>query len=145
MKYDFYQLTRKTQDAGLTNLLEKVMATGKKAILLCSNTEEVKRIDDLLWTYKEDVFFPHGTKGKDQPCLLTTQISIENEAEIAIFFNVLQYPLEIPERIERVLVFFNGEDDQILSEARNFYKNQKDSGVDLAFWQLKDNKWQKKG
>ena len=59
MKFDFYQLTRKTQDSGLMSLLEKAMETKENIVLVCQNKEEVERLNSLIWTHKDDSFLPH--------------------------------------------------------------------------------------
>jgi DNA polymerase III subunit chi len=44
----------------LPKLLEKVLASGQKAVVMISSEEQLKTIDTFLWTYSKSELVPHG-------------------------------------------------------------------------------------
>lgn len=44
----------------LPKLLEKVLASGQKAVVMIPSQEQLKTIDTFLWTYSKSELIPHG-------------------------------------------------------------------------------------
>src|SRR4051812_6980954 len=72
----FYHLSVFPLDKALPKLLEKVVASGVRAVVLSDTEESVIELNNLLWTYREDSFLPHGSSADkypgDQPIYLTS-------------------------------------------------------------------------
>ena len=82
----FYQATASTVEKVLPTLLEKIIGSGKRAVVVTSNEKRLKEIDDYLWTSSR--FLPHGT-AKDpnpnrQPVFITHKEENPSKAEILI-------------------------------------------------------------
>ena len=71
----FYHLTRSPLEQALPRLLEKVLASGQRAVLRCPDRARMEALDRALWTYGKDSFLPHGTRAdgfaEAQPIFLT--------------------------------------------------------------------------
>jgi DNA polymerase-3 subunit chi len=57
----FYQLQRRSLEQVLPNLIERTLQRGWRAVVQARTPERLAAIDDLLWTYAEDSFLPHGS------------------------------------------------------------------------------------
>lgn len=67
MQVDFYLLTNPEYDAGwlvACRLLEKAYNRGHRVFVYCEHANDAERIDDLLWTFKDDSFIPHNLQGE---------------------------------------------------------------------------------
>lgn len=133
----FYHLTRSTLEQALPRLLEKVYASGKKAILRASDAERLELLNRALWTYDNASFLPHGTRAdghaEAQPIYLTTEIENPNGASIL----VLVEGAEAPDlgSYDRVLELFDGGDPQAVEVARTRWREARASGHEAVYWQ----------
>jgi DNA polymerase-3 subunit chi len=50
MEVGFYHLTRARLDEALPQLLEKVRERGLRAVLVARDGEQLRQLDELLWT-----------------------------------------------------------------------------------------------
>ena len=142
----FYHLTRQPLEAVLPRLLEKAYAAGHRILVHCADAEQLKRLDQQLWTYDDASFLPHGSEDKAlQPVLLTTsQDERANNPDVLSALDVLDV-----ERIgdfARVLYLFEESDPQRLAAARASWGALKGrDGVTRTYWQQDDRgRWVKK-
>ena len=56
----FYHLTQRPLEAVLPALLEKTLERGVRAVVMASSAERVEALNNLLWTYDDRGFLPHG-------------------------------------------------------------------------------------
>lgn len=66
MRVDFYLVKSDAEDAHwllACRLLEKAYRQGHRIFVYCSNVGDAERLDELLWTYKDDSFVPHHLQG----------------------------------------------------------------------------------
>jgi DNA polymerase-3 subunit chi len=71
MIVDFYQLAASPLERVLPAVIEKVLASGGR-LLVVGEGELLARLDEQLWTYRRDSFLPHGRdRPESQPVLLT--------------------------------------------------------------------------
>ncbi|MFV9876000.1 MAG: DNA polymerase III subunit chi [Rickettsiales endosymbiont of Dermacentor nuttalli] len=140
----FYHLTALQLERALPKLLEKVVSTGKKAVLLSSTQEQVDTLNNLLWTYTTKAFLPHGTK-KDrfidkQPIYLTCEEENPNNAEILVATYGIK-PLFLSS-FTRCIDIFNGNDEQELERAQIRIDEYQKQGHKIIYWQqTKDGSW----
>jgi len=143
----FYHLTRTPLDRALPKLLEKVIAAGKRAVVRAGSGERVEFLNTALWTYEPSSFLPHGTakegEAARQPIWLTDSDENPNSAQIlvltdgAIVKDVGAY--------ERCLEMFDGRDQQAVEAARSRWRDYKDGGHQLTYWQQTESGgWEKK-
>lgn len=144
----FYHLTCVPLEKALPRLLEKVYASGAKALLFFDDENTLKLIDDALWTYSQMDFLPHGTHQEQhpdkQPIYLTTGPENPNNASIVIKVGNTEHPSSTS--FKRIIDIFDGNDPQSVQNARDRYKKYKDSNHPLVYWKQDINgKWDKQG
>lgn len=144
----FYHLQRQRLEDALPGLLEKVLAAGKRAVVILGSEERVEAINTLLWIYNDRGFLPHGSArdgfASEQPIWLTTRDENLNSAEILVLADgarsshVAGY--------QRCLELFDGNDPEAVTAARMRWKAYKEAGHDVAYWQQDARgKWERKG
>ena len=143
----FYHLERSTLEQALPKLLEKTLAAGKRALVLTGSEPRVDALNELLWTYDQDAWVPHGS-GKDgnadrQPIWFSTSDENLNKADFlfltdgAASENIADY--------ERCFELFDGNNPESVAAARVRYKAYKDADHELSYYQqTAAGGWQKK-
>jgi DNA polymerase-3 subunit chi len=108
------------------------------------SAEQVDKLDTVLWTYDKESFLPHGTDRNDaqdlQPVLLTANIALasaapNNATVLLLLDNMLP---EIHAGYQRCLYMFDGGLDGQVQAARRHWKEIKDKGLPLTYWQQTD-------
>lgn len=135
----FYHLEHLPLEKALPALLDKVISSGKKAIVRMQSPALVESLDKSLWTAGHTKFIPHTAK-KDAdtehaPIFLTT--AEENPIAAEVLVALEGSPLFAD--FARVLIMFNGSDAQELAQARAHWKTLKDEGHALTYWQQESN------
>ncbi|WP_176083952.1 DNA polymerase III subunit chi [Martelella sp. HB161492] len=143
----FYHLTEARCDDALPPLVEKSLERGWRIGLKLKDEESCAHFDGLLWTYSDTSFLPHGrddeADGAEQPILLTTGSENRNGADIRFF--VGGAPVDAVEGYKRVVVMFDGHDNDELALARSEWKRLRGEGHALTYWQQgMDGRWSKK-
>jgi DNA polymerase-3 subunit chi len=144
----FYHLQHQPIERVLPTLLEKSLERGWRVIVQSSSDERVEALDAHLWTYKDSSFLPHGTvKGGDaaeQPILLTTESDNRNGANVRFLIDGAPLP-DNPDDYDRIVLMFDGDDEEAVAGARGHWKDAKDKGLDATYWQADDQgRWVKK-
>lgn len=142
----FYHLTRQPLDAVLPRLLEKALDARHRILIHCADAEQLKRLDELLWTYDERSFLPHGSDYKEmQPILLSTsQEERANAPDVLVALDGLTRVNFVT--FARVLYLFEESDPEALAAARRSWAALKDAeGVTRTYWQQDERgRWIKK-
>ena len=141
----FYHLERTSLEQALPELLEKVLARGWKGLVRTREPARLEALDQLLWTWRDDSFLPHGLASEPhaprQPVLLTTELENPNEAEALLLVDGAE-PGDLA-GYARVMVLFDGADEAALATARAQWSALKASGADLSYWRQKGRGWEK--
>ena len=145
----FYHLERRSLEAVLPQLLEKSLARGWRVVVQSSSEERVEALDAHLWTYRDDSFLPHGTFREslvgDQPVLLTVSDDNPNQASVRFLIDRAEPPADA-RSYERIVVLFDGEDEEARAEARELWRTKKAEGFDVTYWQCDEHgRWQRRG
>ena len=149
----FYHLVRQQLDKALPILLEKAIGRGLRIAVQLGAAERVEAIDAVLWTYREDSFLPHGTArdgdAQMQAVYLTTGDENANGATMRIFadgaraFDAVSSGAAAD--YERLILMFDGNDDDAVAAAREQWKLFKSAEYTLSYWQQNENGgWEKK-
>jgi DNA polymerase III subunit chi len=143
----FYHLQRQPLDRALPQLLDRVLASSMKALVLGDNPELIAALNSSLWTYDPGSFLPHGTKkGGDseiQPVFLTTEQENPNRAEILVLVDGADH--KDLSQFDRCLDMFDGNDSDAVAQARLRWVAYKDAGHQVTYWQQNDaGKWESK-
>lgn len=149
----FYHLQHQPLERALPSLLEKALERGWRVVLQATADERLDALDDLLWTYAEASFLAHG-RARDgdaelQPIYLTTGAENPNGARLRLFIEGADLATllasESCETYERLILLFDGGDEEQLASARAQWKLLKEQGRTLAYWQQSERgAWVKK-
>ena len=143
----FYHLTESKLEDALPPLIDKSVERGWQVAVQMRETSRRDLLDTHLWTYREDSFLPHGTDESEmadrQPVLLT--VSPENVNNAAVRFFVEGAEATDVASYQRVVLMFDGYDQEQLESARAQWKRLKGEGHSLTYWQQsQDGRWEKK-
>ena len=148
-RVDFYHLQKKTLDEVLPILLQKAYSTGKRIKIKIGTEERVEFINSLLWTYNDESFLPHGSKkdgfAEQQPIWLSADSDNPNGAAFLFLVDGAEENIQNLQNYERVFNIFDGNSETALQQARFLWKNFKNSGCEVYYWQQNNSgKWEQK-
>jgi DNA polymerase III subunit chi len=144
----FYHLQQQPLERVLPILLERTLARGWKAVVQVGGEERLGALDDHLWTFSDDGFLPHVTDKEPDaatnPIVLTLGDTNPNGAHVRFCVDGVGLPPETA-GYERIMLIFDGNDDEALASARTEWKKAQDAGLSASYWQQDDSgKWDKK-
>ncbi len=117
----FYHLQHQPLERVLPQLLERSYERGWRVVVQAASDERVDALDAHLWTYRDDNFLPHGTaRDSDaqlQPILLTTADHNPNGATVRFLVDGVPMPADAG-GYDRVVLLFDGEDEEAVAAAR---------------------------
>ncbi len=144
----FYHLQNQPLERVLPTLLEKSLERGWRMVVQAASDERIDALDAHLWTYRDDSFLPHGTyreaEAAAQPVVLTIHDSNPNAANVRFLVDGVGLPADVAE-YQRVVLLFDGTDDDAVAQARGHWSAAKAAGHDATYWQPDVNgRWQRK-
>ncbi len=142
----FYHLEQHPLERVLPVLVEKSRERGWRVVIEAGSIERVQRLNELLWTYRDDSFLPHAIDGGEddgeQPVILTAGPDNANGADVRFFVD-----RAVPSAVgtyQRLVFLFDGHDPDAVAEARAAWRALRD-GHELTYWQQDGNgRWEKK-
>jgi DNA polymerase III subunit chi len=144
----FYHLQGQKLEGVLTPLLEKSLERGWTVVVQGASEERIDALDAHLWTYRDDGFLPHGTwrepDAAAQPVLLTVSPDNPNAATVLFLIEGAAVPADA-ESYQRIVLVFDGDDDDAVLAARAQWSDAKTKGFDATYWQPDEQgRWVKK-
>ncbi|MEH2509283.1 DNA polymerase-3 subunit chi [Nitrobacteraceae bacterium AZCC 1564] len=144
----FYHLQDTTLEKVLPPLLEKSLERGWRVAVQTGSEERAEALDAHLWTYRDDSFLPHGTwrdsDAADQPVVLVMDEANPNKANVRFVVDTAGLPGDCA-TYDRVVLVFNGEDDEALNAARTAWTESKSRGFERTYWQTDERgRWQRR-
>ena len=144
----FYHLQRQPIEKVLPALLEKSLERGWRVVVQTSSEERVEALDAHLWTFRDDSFLPHGTwrepDAAAQPVLLTVNDGNPNAASVRFLIDGAGVPADAGS-YARIVLLFNGEDEDAVAAARAHWAEAKAKGFEATYWQPDEQgRWAKK-
>ena len=145
---DFYQLLGGQLDELATQLVEKCRAAGKNVIIYNAPSSSQSQSEHL-WTIRDLSFLAHGIdtdEGQEfAPIWISSDVS---QNQIKAEFAILKDGM-VPEdldQFERILVIFDGRDEQALATARQQWKDWSSIYQDKCryFAKTEEGRWQQK-
>ena len=141
----FYHLERSTLEQALPGLLSKTLERGGRAAVRCGTPDGLERLDEHLWTFRDESFLPHGRAGEareaEQPVLLTLDAAGNEAGTLFVVEGGAVTPEEMT-RFERTVVMFGAAE---APEARDLWRGVKAAGLDATYWKQVDGRWTKAG
>jgi len=144
----FYHLQDTTLERVLPPLLEKSLARGWRVAVQTGSEERAEAIDAHLWTWREDSFLPHGTwrdaDAAELPVVLVVDEANPNRADVRFIVDSAGLPADC-DSYARVVMVFNGDDDEALGVARAAWSDGKARGFEITYWQTDERgRWQQR-
>jgi DNA polymerase-3 subunit chi len=133
-RVDFYILQHGYADAGrfVCKLTEKAYKQGHQVYINTASDQQLRQLDDLLWTFRDGSFLPHGRycaeeQGK-QPILLGHAVEPDGPGDVLV--NLANDIPAFFSRFNRVAELVS-DDDTVREAARARYRFYKDRGYPL--------------
>jgi DNA polymerase-3 subunit chi len=147
-EFRFYHLERRRLDQALPEILEAALAEGARVVVQAPSSERVEALNERLWTYPEDDFLPHGTASdgepEEQPVYLTDSGDNPNGASLRVLLSGVDAAPLASSGLARVILLFDGRDDEAKLEARRQWTLLKATGAPLGYWREgEDGGWVK--
>ena len=144
----FYHLQNMSLESVLPPLLEKSLERGWRVVVQSTSPERADALDAHLWTYRDDSFLPHATwragDAAEQPVLLTVADGNANGANVRFLIDNAILPQDCA-GYERMVLLFNGEDDEALAAARGAWTECKSRGFEVTYWQADEQgRWRRR-
>ena len=144
----FYHLTESTLEDAMPGLLERSVERGWRAVVQTGTEDRRDALDGHLWTYRDDSFLAHATDREphptEQPILLA--MTEDNPNGASVRFLIDGVPLQPDaEAYQRVVLVFDGDDDDAVAAARAQWTAAKERGFEATYWQPDDSgRWVKR-
>jgi DNA polymerase III subunit chi len=142
----FYHLRTTPLERALPRLLERALAEGHRVVVMAGSEERVLSLDALLWTWRDDSFLPHGTHRDGhiarQPVFLTASDENPNAATMLVLTDGVRSARL--GAFARVADMFDGNDEEALAAARLRWREAKEAGHALVYWQQTETGWEKR-
>lgn len=144
----FYHLQDQRLVRVLPQLLEISLSRGWRVVVQAASEERVEALDAQLWTYRDDSFLPHGTArnadAPEQPVLITANDVNPNGANVRFLIDGVPIP-DDAKSYERLVLIFDGNDDEAVALARERWTQAKSQGFEASYWQPDENgRWVQK-
>jgi DNA polymerase-3 subunit chi len=144
----FYHLQNMSLESVLPPLLEKSLERGWRVVVQSRSQERADALDAHLWTYRDDSFLPHATwrvpDAADQPIVLAVGEHNPNRANVRFLIDNAPLPAD-SSAYDRMVLVFNGEDEEALAAARGAWTDCKSQGFEVTYWQADERgRWQRR-
>lgn len=144
----FYHLTRGPLENTLPVLLERSLERGWRVVVRGTDAGRMDWLDQRLWLGDEEGFLPHGLAGGPhdamQPVLLTLRDDMPNEPACLMAVDGAEVAAEEVARLERVCIFFDGNDAAATEAARGQWRALTGAGCKAEYWSEASGRWEKK-
>jgi DNA polymerase-3 subunit chi len=130
---NFYILPNARQDGRFLfccALIEKLYAHGHKVYVHCQQAHEAAHFNDLLWTYKEESFIPHGLMEEypieDCPVQIGFNSPTPTFQDVLLFLTPTPQVPEFYQQFSRIIEIVDAEPGtkETLREHYQFYRSQ---------------------
>lgn len=148
VEIQFYHLQSSPLEVALPKLLQKACERQMRSLIKTRDMAQAKQLSDKVWTHDPNSFLPHGLAGEKQaevqPILIGN--ALDNANASTLLFVTDGTSLEaIPEGVTRVIDMFHGADSEAVQAARARWKQYKDAGHTITYYQqTAQGGWQKK-
>lgn len=143
----FYHLTESRLEDALPGLVQRSLDRDWRVGIQFTSAQRRDAIDNVLWIWSDDSFTAHGSDNdkwpEEQPVYLA--LSAENPNTAHVRFCVEGAICEDPSTYQRLVIMFDGLDNQQVSVAREQWKTLKTGGHTMTYWQqTPDKRWERK-
>lgn len=134
-RVDFYLLdgeSGENRQHFACRLADKAYRQGRRIYIHAGSQAEVQMLDQLLWTFREQSFLPHGVAGQADPHVTPVLLGQEQapEREDDVLINLAPQVPSFFSRFQRVAEIIDGH-PQTRSAGRERYRFYRDRGYPL--------------
>ncbi len=144
----FYHLTQTPLEKTLPDLLEKSLQRGWRVAVQSGSKERLEFLDNVLWSYRDDAFLPHGVAGAEdaalQPIYLTCEAEAPNAAEVLMLVDGAGLDVDRVADFDRVCLLFDGNDNTATEAARVDWKAVTTASLTAKYWAQEGGRWVQK-
>ncbi|HEX3422809.1 MAG TPA: DNA polymerase III subunit chi [Sphingomicrobium sp.] len=145
MQVDFYQLGETPPEQVIASLVDKLLASEARLIVISTDEKFLARLDRILWDQGAASFLPHGLSGgaddARQPVLLSTSPDAPNLARNMLIADGIWRDSALS--YDRAFFLFAS---SMVEEARAAWKSLAGrEGVERRYSTQEEGKWVKKG
>jgi DNA polymerase III subunit chi len=134
-------------ERALPRLLERGLKEGHRMVVLAGSTERVEHLNQLLWTYDDASFLPHGSvrdgNAARQPIYLAAAEGNPNQANMLVLVDGVR--IKDMNGFQRICDMFDGNDEAAVEAARQRWREAKAAGHALTYWEQTPSGWVKRG
>jgi DNA polymerase-3 subunit chi len=136
----FYHLQTAPLESALPKLLEKTLASGKRALVRAGSKDRVEALAGHLWTYHQDSWLPHGTAqdGNAEAQPIWIGIDDENVNQATFLFLTDGVDSVAVGAFERCFDLFDGNDPEAVEAARERWRRRSAEGHTVTYWRQTD-------
>ena len=133
-RVDFYVLPEASRQERFACLMtHKVWSVGQPLFIKTDNQEMAEALDNLLWTYHDISFIPHGlmtddSSIPDSPVMIGWQDRLPDNLDVLL--NLAPELHKSTDRFARIIEIVAG-DGNMRQQARNKYRQYRERGFDL--------------
>lgn len=131
----FYHLLSTSRERAVPSLMQKVLSSGARAVMILDSDAALKTMSDALWSSDPASFIPHGSlrDGNEalQPIYLSLTDTNPNGADILCILDGSS-PASIPQ-YKKVLDVFDGTNEAAVAAARTRWTQYKSAGYALQY------------
>lgn len=131
----FYHLLSTSRERAVPKLMDKMLKSGQRAVLLLNSDASLKTMSDALWSNDPASFLPHGSARdghqSEQPIYLTLTDENLNAAEILCVLDG-----SLPPSVNayaKLLDVFDGNNEAETAAARTRWAHYKAAGFQLQY------------
>ncbi len=144
----FYHMVQKRLEKALPEIVGKALERNFRVVIKAGSRERIEVLDTALWTHDAASFLPHGYikdgTEKEQPVFLTTEDENPNGATVLVLTDGATSAAM--DKFNLCCELFDGNDEDAVLQARVRWKEYKDKGYTLSYFQQNDaGKWEQKG
>ena len=135
----FYHLTRSRLEDTLPVMLQRTLQREARAVVRFATEERLSDIDEVLWTFNDAEFIPHGHEktgfAEHQPVWLT--LRLDNPGQGSYLFVADGGSFDGYDGFKVCSILFDGRDEQAVAEARKRWVSIRDAEGEhaLSYWQ----------
>ncbi len=121
----------------VARLAEAAYMKKRRAIILCADRSEATKIDEYLWSFRDDAFVPHelvaDTEAEDATTPLVIVTSETQPIDADILIQLTPASLDFAARFVHVIDIVDHRTPELLQASRDRYKAWRTRGVTPVF------------
>ena len=134
----FLKTTRRHFERQICEMAAGYYEQQRKALIAAADAAQARRLDDLLWSWRQESFVPHlcvdALKEEDAPLLAQMPVLITsggaNPSAIPNLLLADPWPVERLGGFEEIVDFVIDDDEPAKAEARRRFRRYREAGLD---------------